>query len=129
MFIAYSYEILAKKTFSMKISWGGVKANSKIIRALSVLVTFIYIASFYMIYPLIGNNLLIVSILPVLSVYAAFNIQVAITLQVLMIFHRFVAAYILGIDYGLFMLFGTVIGTGLNFVLLLMVHYLFITNY
>ncbi|WP_052343054.1 sensor histidine kinase [Saccharicrinis fermentans] len=95
---------------------------------LSIAMLFVYVSSYYTVYPSIGNTMLIVSIIPVLLTYWAFNLYYAIGVQLLLIAHRFVAIHILEVDYGVMMSLSTILGTCLNFVLLFTVDYLYTLN-
>ncbi|GAF03211.1 signal transduction histidine-protein kinase BarA [Saccharicrinis fermentans DSM 9555 = JCM 21142] len=108
----------------------GIKRMSKLLCAkfLSIAMLFVYVSSYYTVYPSIGNTMLIVSIIPVLLTYWAFNLYYAIGVQLLLIAHRFVAIHILEVDYGVMMSLSTILGTCLNFVLLFTVDYLYTLN-
>ncbi len=104
--------------------------NTKLVccKFLSVIILGAYIASYYTIYPVIGNTLLIVSVIPLALVLWAFNIYYAIGAQWLLILHRWLALYLVGIDDGIMLSFQTIIGTSLNFMVLFMMNYLIALN-
>ncbi|MGQ1786696.1 MULTISPECIES: sensor histidine kinase [unclassified Saccharicrinis] len=105
--------------FKTKKAWG---------KLLSTMTLCLYIASYYTIYPVLGNAMLIVSIVPVLLIYWAFSLYYSILIQFFLIAHRFVALKILGVDCDIMLSFGTILGTCLNFVLLFTVNYLHTIN-
>jgi signal transduction histidine kinase len=74
-------------------------------------------------YPIIGNNLIILSIIPVLAFLLAFNLYYGLVLQFILIIHRFVAIKILGEDIQVLFSFGSIIGTSLNIILLFLINF------
>ncbi len=93
-------------------------------KTISVLIFSLYIAAFYFVYPNIGNTLPIISIIPVLFIYASFNLRIAIGMQFLLIAHRFIALKILGVNSDIMLSFSTILGICVNFMVLFWVSYL-----
>lgn len=90
----------------------------------SIIGLLVYIGSFYVIYPIIGNTLMILSIIPVLSFLLVFNLNYALLIQLILIFHRFIALKILGEDIYVLFSYGTITGTLLNFILIFLINFL-----
>ncbi len=97
---------------------------NKIYKCISLIIVFIYLSSFYVLYPIIGNTTMIYSIIPVLLIAWFYNFKYGIVLQFILIFHRFIAILILEIDISNLLILGVHLGTILNFGVLFFVYYL-----
>lgn len=98
--------------------------NNNISKYISVVILLIYIGLFYILYPIIGNTYVIFSIIPVLCCLWAFNLKYGLSLQLILIIHRFVAIKILGEDILVLFSLGSIIGTFLNIILIFKTNYL-----
>ncbi|NOQ25889.1 MAG: hypothetical protein GQ564_11050 [Bacteroidales bacterium] len=98
--------------------------NKNISKYFSVAILLIYIGLFYILYPIIGNTFIIFSIIPVLCFLWAFNLKYGLSLQLVLIIHRFVAFKILGEDIQVLFSLASIIGTSLNIILLFKTNYL-----
>ena len=98
--------------------------ESNVNKYISIIVLSIYIGSFYIFYPIIGNTLMISSIIPVLFFLWSFNLKYGLLIQFLLILHRFIALKILGIDIHVLFSFGTIIGTLINIVFIFKINFL-----
>jgi len=97
--------------------------KAKLYKYISIATLIIYISLFYILNPIIGNSVMMLSIIPLMLFTWFFNIRYGLLIQFFLIIHRFIAFKILGLDILDILSFGTILGTLANIVIIFTFNY------